>query len=168
MVRRSSRPRATSARRCAQARKRLRAARPIWPRSCGGPTRSGRSVARIELTLPREREFSAVADLVLAGIASRLEVTLEAIDDLQLALETLLERDEADDATLTVRFDVEDGEIRASVGPFERADIEPEFAAVGVGAGIGLRRVLDSTVDGVELTDEDDGCWIELRKAVGR
>lgn len=125
-------------------------------------------MARIELTLPREREFSAVADLVLAGIASRLDVTLEAIDDLQLALESLLERDEADDATLTVRFDVEDGEIRASIGPFERSEIEPELAAVGVGAGIGLRRVLDSTVDEVELTERDGGCWVDLRKAVGR
>ena len=49
-----------------------------------------------------------------------------------------------------------------------RAPTVAELAAVGVGAGIGLRRVLDSTVDEVELTERDGGCWVDLRKAVGR
>ncbi len=35
-------------------------------------------------------------------------------------------------------------------------------------AGIGLRRVLDTTVDGVELSDRDGACWVELRKEVTR
>lgn len=122
-------------------------------------------MARIELTIPRERDFSAVADLVLAGLASRLDLTLETIDDLQLALESLLDRDEGD-APVTVRFDLGDGVIEASVGPFARADIEPELTAAVVGGGIGLRRVLDTTVDDVRLTDRDGACWVDLRKEV--
>ena len=120
---------------------------------------------QIELTIPREREFSAVADLVLAGLASRLDLTLETIDDLQLALESLLEHDEGDEE-LTIRFDLGEGAIHTSVGPFDRARIEPELAAVGAGGGIGLRRLLDTTVDSVSLTERDGACWVELRKEI--
>jgi anti-sigma regulatory factor (Ser/Thr protein kinase) len=121
-------------------------------------------VQSIELTVPREREFSAVADLVLAGLASRLDLTLETIDDLQLALETLLERGEGD-GDVTVRFELVDGAIQAVVGPFERALIEPELTGAA-GLGIGLRRVLDATVDAVALTESDGACWVELRKEI--
>jgi hypothetical protein len=125
-------------------------------------------VQAIELTIPRERDFSAVADIVLAGIASRLDLTLETIDDLQLALESLLEHDEGD-GHVTVRFELLDGAIHAAVGPFDRARIEPELAAVGAeaDAGIGLRRLLESTVDSVQLAERDGVCWVELRKEVG-
>jgi hypothetical protein len=122
-------------------------------------------VAPIELTIPREREFGAVADLVLAGIASRVDLTLETIDDLQLALESLLEHEEGDQG-LTIRFDLVDGAVHASVGPFDRDGIEPALAAGSGDDGIGLRRVLATTVDGVELSDRDGGCWVELRKEV--
>jgi hypothetical protein len=121
-------------------------------------------VQRIELTVPREREFSAVADLVLAGLASRLDLSIETIDDLQLALESLLELGEGD-GDLTVRFELVDGAIRALVGPFERERIEPELAGAE-GLGIGLRRVLDATVDAVSLTESDAACWVELRKEI--
>jgi hypothetical protein len=124
-------------------------------------------VAPIELTIPREREFGAVADLVLAGLASRVDLTLETIDDLQLALESLLDQEESDEV-LVIRLDlVEDG-ITASVGPFDRDAIEPRLAGEGDGDGIGLRRVLDTTVDRVELTDRDGACWVELHKEVVR
>ena len=116
----------------------------------------------IELTVPREREFSAVADLVLAGLASRLDLTLETIDDLQLALDTLLE-DEEGDGEVTVRFELGDGAIHAVVGPFVRDRIEPQLAGAD-SPGIGLRRLLDATVDTVELSERDGGCWVELRK----
>ena len=121
-------------------------------------------MAPIELTIPREREFGAVADLVLAGLASRVDLTLETIDDLQLALESLLDQEESDEV-LVIRLDLVDGGISASVGPFDREAIEPRLAG---GDGIGLRRVLDTTVDRVELTDRDGSCWVELHKEVVR
>jgi hypothetical protein len=121
-------------------------------------------VPRIVLTIPREREFSAVADLVLAGLASRLDLTLETIDDFQLALETLLERNEGA-GELTVQLDYAAGMLEASVGPFDRDEIEPALAQ-GDDAGIGLRRLLTTTVDTFELAERDGVCWIDLRKAV--
>jgi anti-sigma regulatory factor (Ser/Thr protein kinase) len=135
------------------------------PTSCGEPGPSGSSVQQIELTIPREREFSAVADIVLAGLASRLDLTLETIDDLQLALESLLEHDEGE-GHVTVRFGLGEGAIHASVGPFDRERIEPELAAVGAGTGIGLGRLLETTVDSVTLAEREGACWVELRKEI--
>src|SRR5262249_55809694 len=42
----------------------------------------------ITLTLPHEREYHRVAHLVLGGLAVRLELTIETLEDLQLALST--------------------------------------------------------------------------------
>jgi hypothetical protein len=124
-------------------------------------------VDSIELTIPRERDFGAVADLVLAGLASRADLTLETIDDLQLALESLLEHG-ADDAALTVRLELVDDAIRATVGPFDADALESHLGDGADGGGIGLRRVLETTADRVELAERDGFCWIELRKEVTR
>jgi hypothetical protein len=124
-------------------------------------------VDSIELTIPRERDFGAVADLVLAGLASRADLTLETIDDLQLAIESLLEHG-ADDGALTVRLELAGDGIRASVGPFDAEAIEAHLGDGADGGGIGLRRVLETTVDRVELAERDGACWIELRKEVAR
>ena len=121
---------------------------------------------RIVLTIPREREFSAVADLVLAGLGSRHDLTIEVIDDLQLALESLVDREDLDDE-LTVRIEVVDAAIVTSVGPFRREAMESELAGES-GPAIGLRRLLDTTVDSVAVAAEGSVCWIELRKELRR
>ena len=120
---------------------------------------------RIVLTIPRERGFSAVADLVLAGLGSRLDLTLDVIDDFQLALESLLDRDDEGGA-VTVRFAVDETAIAASVGPFRRDELARELTSEG--DGLGLRRVLDAVVDRVDVIDADGGTWVELRKELQR
>ena len=65
-------------------------------------------MARIELTI-RASGVRTVADFVLAGLASPLDLTLETIDDLQLALETLLEHHGGDE--VTIASTVRDGAI---------------------------------------------------------
>ena len=99
----------------------------------------------VEITIPRERDFSIVAELVVGGIAARHDVTLEVLDDLQLALASLLEHDEADDGEVTVLLRVGDDTIEVSVGP-----VGEHTAAVlddDAGETLGLRRLLDTTVD---------------------
>jgi hypothetical protein len=117
----------------------------------------------IKLTIPREEPFREVAQLVLAGFAARLNLTFESLDDLETALEAVLER-VAGDGELTVRIRAEEGEIRASVGPLVddvvRAELERD-----PGDGVTLRRILDTVVD--EYALEGDG-WLELRKRVER
>jgi hypothetical protein len=116
---------------------------------------------RIILTIPRQRSFHGVAHLVLGGLAARLHLTVENLEDLQVALDALLEHSEgADD--VTVELGVARGSIEAEVGPF---DAERLRAAMTPGeASFNLQRVLSTVVDEVELTR--DGRWIRLTKAV--
>jgi hypothetical protein len=117
----------------------------------------------VEITIPREPDFSIVAELVIGGIAARHDVTLEALDDLQLALGSLLEHDEADDGEISVLLRVGENAIDVSVGPVgERTVAELEG---DVGDALGLRRLLDTTVDDATLRERDGGTWVDLRKA---
>lgn len=116
----------------------------------------------VEITIPRERDFSIVAGLVVGGIAARNDVTLEVLDDLQLALGSLLEYEEADEGEMTVLLRVGNGTIDVSVGPLGArtvSDLEGDQ-----GDTIGLRRLLDTTVGDVALTERDGGTWAELQK----
>ena len=116
----------------------------------------------IVISLPRDRAFAAVADLVLGGVAARREVTLDVLDDLQLALTSLLEQDE-DESVVSIVLRIDGSAIDASVGPFDGAtvaELEQE-----PGEALGLRRLLDTVVDRVTVEQRDGGAWVELHKA---
>jgi hypothetical protein len=121
----------------------------------------------ITLTLPRERPFFRIAHLVLGGLAIRLDLTLEHLEDLQLAVSSLLDRRTGpDDVTLTVR--VEDEAIRAVVGPFRDGRLREELASDEAdGEALSLGRLLGTVVDDVELDERDGGLWVGMTKSVG-
>lgn len=105
---------------------------------------------QITLSIPREPGFHRVAHLVLGGLAVRLDLTIESLEDLQLALDSLLDRvdDDADvTGQLTVTMSLRDQELQTRIGPMP-TDVLDELDRDG-GEGIDLRRVLDSTVDDV-------------------
>lgn len=121
---------------------------------------------QITLTMPRERPFFGVARLVLAGLATRLDVTVESLDELELALDGLLDRrDGGDEVTLTL--DIAGNELHAAVGPFRGDDLRAELEGE-VGVSLSMRRLLDAVVDGYSVSDHDDGAWVELTKRVER
>jgi hypothetical protein len=88
----------------------------------------------ITLTFPREPDFRPVAHLVLSGLAVRLDLNLENLEDLQLALDALL--DQTDPGTemgdLTVRMSVRDHELQTLVGPL--ANRQPATTSSGCAA----------------------------------
>jgi hypothetical protein len=115
----------------------------------------------ITLTIPREEPFHEVAHLVLGGVAARLNLTFEHIDDLETALDAVLER-AAEEGDVTVQLRLTDGAIVTRVGPFAAERLQEELERDPEG-DVTLRRILDTVVDGYEL--DDDG-WLELTKAV--
>ena len=117
----------------------------------------------ITLTLPPEREFQRVAHLVLGGLAVRLNLTLEALEDLQLALDGLLDSGAAE-KEVTLELSVVDGAIEASVGPFRARSVQHALEAES--DGVGLRRVLDTVVDRVEVEEREGGDWVQLTKRI--
>jgi hypothetical protein len=114
----------------------------------------------ITLTIPREEPFHEIAHLVLGGVAARLNLTFESIDDLETALEAVLER-ASEDGEVTVELRLDERAIVTRVGPFSaaalREDLDREDGSVS------LRRILDTVLDGYEL--DADG-WLELTKNV--
>ena len=116
----------------------------------------------VTLTLPAQEDFRHVAHLVVGGLGARRELTFDDIEDLQVAFDSILACRE-DDEDIVVTMSVEDGEVRASVGPFGDAalvqlDEGPE--------GLAPRRVLEAVVDTVDVTVRDGASWVELTKKV--
>lgn len=118
----------------------------------------------ITLVLPRRRPYYRVAHLVLGGLAVRLDLTFESLEDLQLALAGLLERPGGQgDVTVTLR--VEDDAVHAVVGPFDGDQLRNELERDSDDS-LSLRRILDTVVDHVEVGNHDGGAWVEVTKAV--
>jgi hypothetical protein len=117
----------------------------------------------ITLTIPRDRALYSVAHLVLGGLGIRLNLTIEHLEDLQLAVDAVLERvSEVEHVTIAVN--VSEGKIETAIGPM-RDGVRAELSESG-GEDVGLRRILDTLVDDVELTPGDGGDWVKLTKAV--
>jgi hypothetical protein len=116
----------------------------------------------VTLQLPRDRDFRPVAHLVLGGLATRLELTYDVLDDIETALDELLERRELD-ADVTVSLRLDDDALVTTVGPFA-GRVADELRERG--DGLGLRRVLDTVVDDVRLSERDGAQWVELTKRV--
>jgi hypothetical protein len=115
----------------------------------------------ITLTIPREEPFHEVAHLVLGGVAARLDLTFESIDDLETALDAVLER-AAEDGDVTVKLRLADGAIVTRVGPFAAEGLRAELER-DAPDHVTLRRILDTVVDSYEL--DPDG-WLELTKSL--
>src|SRR5262245_29491908 len=128
--------------------------------SCDGHRRRGRLPMddTILLTIPTSPRLLSVATLVLGGVGSRLHMSYEKVDDLQLA--TLSTLAPSDGETVTLEIHAHDDEVSVGIGPLSE----------GSGADAGLRRVLDRLVDTVETSTRDGHDWLTLRlgRANGR
>lgn len=117
----------------------------------------------ITLTIPRDRALYSVAHLVLGGLGIRLNLTIEHLEDLQLAVDAVLER-ARDAENVTIALRVQDDEIETSIGPM-RDGVRTELDETQ-GDDVGLRRILDTLVDRVELAPGAGGDWVKLTKTV--
>lgn len=107
----------------------------------------------ILLTVPTAARFQGIATLVLAGIGSRLDLPYERMDDLQLAVLSLLAA--GGDEHISVEVEADGEAISVSVGPL----------APGSDADEGLARVLGRLVDSFEPVQRDGREWLALRIA---
>jgi hypothetical protein len=112
---------------------------------------------RVLVELPATAGYRGVARLVLAGLSSRLELPLDRVEDLLLALESLIAQELADDVA-TMEAEASPHAVRARVGPF--AGSQMEDAAVA--------RVLRPLVDDVSEERRPGGFWVELGVSASR
>ena len=114
----------------------------------------------IRLVIPAEEDFRPIVHLVTGGLASRLDVTYDDLEDIQVAVDAALAlRD--DDGDLTVVLSAEAGVVRATIGPFEPETLHASDTSDG---GLDLQRVLEAVCDSHEFESREDGVWIELTK----
>ena len=109
--------------------------------------------------------FFGVAHLVLGGLAVRLDLTFEQLEDLQVALGALLDQRDDGARRSRVASRVEGETIRARASGRSTEALRRARARRD-GDELGLRRVLETVVDGVEVDERDGEPWVELTKAV--
>ena len=115
------------------------------------------SIQTVTLTVPGERRFIGIARLFVGGLAARLDLGFETMDDLQLALESVLRKAELG-GEVTLEAQLEGKSMSLLAGPFGSDPLE---STDGPDA-LELERLLAALVVGAESTTRDDGCWLRL------
>lgn len=123
---------------------------------------------RIELTTPIGRAWEPVIRMVLGGIADRLDLGFDELDDLQLAVERLLAEGDPQDP-VTLSFEVIAGRgVRTRIGPLRDAALATALQGPAPGPGeLTLPRILQTVVDSYGVEEVADGqLVVRLEKAV--
>jgi hypothetical protein len=114
----------------------------------------------IVLVVPAQEDFRPIVHLVVGGLAVRLDLTMDVLEDLQVGLDALLARRD-DDGDVTVRVVIDEQAMRATVGPLPSAILD-DFERDG--NELGLRRVLETVCETFEVEERNGEAWIELVK----
>jgi len=120
----------------------------------------------ISLSIPHAEPFHGVARLVVGGLAARLDLSYEDLEDLQLALVSVLERDGyAAGPEVTVRLVVGEGTVGIAIGPLDTAELSADLEGQPED-GVPMRRLLETLVHKISLEERDGGHWLQLEKRV--
>ena len=116
----------------------------------------------ITLTIPREQQFFGVARLVVGGLAARLDVSYDSFEDLQLALDSVLNQAYATGEHVTVELTLHDRTVDMAVGPLDGREVQADLDREN--EGVGLRRLLSAVVERIEVEERDGSDWVRLEK----
>jgi serine/threonine-protein kinase RsbW len=112
----------------------------------------------VELRLPAESAYVAVLRMTTAGLAARLDFTLDDIEDLRMAVgeACALVLEHADPkGDLHANFDLSDGSIRVSVSADSSAAAEPDGDSFGW-------QVLTALTSDVVTSRDGDQSWLSF------
>ncbi len=117
----------------------------------------------VELRVPADPAYLTVIRTATAGLAARLDLTLDEIEDLRIAVDEacalLLAHTAHDGESLYADFTIHQGSLDVHVrGPARTLPDRTSFAW----------SVLEALVGRVETGATDKGCWIRLSHAGGR
>jgi len=102
-----------------------------------------------------------VVRMVLGGVAARVDLSLDEIDDLYVAVEELLSAADGlgEGPQHELVIEVADDGVTIAAGPFRTAGLRERLSADQPGSGLGLRTVMDSVVQAVEVCRAPDDCY---------
>lgn len=120
----------------------------------------------ITLSIPHARAYHGVARLVVGGLAARLALSYEHLQDLQLALESVLEREGyVPGGEVVVRLVVAPDSVVMEIGPIDAAKLRLDLGH-DADDEVSLSRLLSTLVEEVSLEERDDGDRLRLEKRV--
>ncbi|GAA1525436.1 hypothetical protein [Nocardioides humi] len=99
----------------------------------GGTTAAGRP-DEVELRLPADGAYASVLRTLTAGLAARLDFTMDDIEDLRIAVSeaAAMVLDEADPgAVLACRFQLGDDELALTIAADAQAPTAPDYESFG-------------------------------------
>jgi hypothetical protein len=116
----------------------------------------------IKLTIPNERGFFGVVRLLVGGLAVRLDLAYEQMDDLQLAVESVLLDGLPKGRSVTLEAFIEDQQVVVWVGP-----VAPRIRARDERKGtIDFDRLLATLVDQASIVERIGQSWLCLAKRI--
>ena len=124
------------------------------------------SADSITLSIPHAKPYHGVARLVVGGLAARLALSYEHLEDLQLALESVLEREGyVQGNEVIVELVVAPDSVVMEIGPLDPVKLRAELGR-DTADEISLSRVLSTLVQHVSLEERDGGHRLRLEKRV--
>jgi hypothetical protein len=121
------------------------------------------SADSITLTIPHAKPFHSVARLVVGGLAARLELSYEHLEDLQLALESVLASESVTGEEVTVDLVVDEGSVVMRIGPLDPGVLAGDLAPAAA-TEVSLSRLLSTLVEKVSVEQGDGGQRLRLEK----
>jgi hypothetical protein len=124
------------------------------------------------LQLPRDRAFLPLLHMVLGGIGLRHDLSFDALDDVQLAVDNILAEDPNPLGELSVDVAVGDGYLDISIASLEDRELEYQLREGRVRPGhesrcIDVCLLLRSLVDEYHVRDLEEGRYaVDIRKVI--
>lgn len=117
----------------------------------------------LSLTMAGGRRYLGVARLLVGGLAARLDLPYEQMDDLQLAAESVLAAEPSDGAEVVLELELREEAVEMRISPFEARGLEE---GAGEDEGLSLERLLTALVDDVRVTRRDGTGCLVLEKRI--
>ena len=115
----------------------------------------------IRLEVAASPDALPVVRMILGGVAARVELSLDEIQDLYLAVEQLfgVAGGSGEGPRLALEIGVSDDAITVTTGPFYSEALRARLDEPARVGELGLRGVLDKVVQSVEVCTAGEGCF---------
>ena len=104
----------------------------------------------VALDWPSDSDLRQVGTLVLGGVAARTELSVDRVEELGLAVDSLART--IVDVRVQLEIDVTPEKLDVAIGPFRSDPLQDA----------GLARVVRTLVDEVEHRERDGSSWVSL------
>jgi len=119
---------------------------------------------KVTLRFSRKPEFLPLLRLILGGIGARANLSFDAVDDIQLAVDNLIAEDRGASGDLSMCVVLEQRAIRILVGELANSDLYDTLKLGEVPEGavdrcVDVCLLLRSLVDSYEVLESDGGLF---------